>query len=451
MLNEGSVKFIDELSELAKKNNNISPEVYAKYDVKKGLRNSNGTGVLVGLTEVGEVQGYDVINGEKIPAEGKLSYRGINIYDIVHGFQNENRRGFEETCYLLLFGELPTAENLKQFNEALDHYRDLPHGFMQDMILKAPSKDIMNKLARSVLSLYSYDNNPDSNEINNVLRQSIELIARFPTIVAYCYQAAQHLLRDKSLVIHKPKPGLGTAANLLRMIRKDGKYTQTEVDLLDLCLVLHAEHGGGNNSSFAVRVVGSTGTDTYATIAAAVGSLKGPRHGGANIKVIQMLENLKKNIKNWADEEEIESYLEKILRKEAFDGSGLIYGLGHAIYTLSDPRALLLKEKAYELAKEKGRLEEFNLYTIVERLGPAVFGRVKNTDKPLCINVDFYSGFVYSMLKIPEDLCTPLFAISRIGGWCAHRIEELLSVNTIMRPAYKGVDQTKEYVPLTNR
>ncbi|MDA8235890.1 MAG: citrate/2-methylcitrate synthase [Clostridia bacterium] len=443
--------FINELSELAKQNNKIPAEYYNKYDVKKGLRNSNGTGVLVGLTEVGEVQGYVVENGEKVPSEGKLSYRGIDIFEIAHGFQKENRYGFEEVCYLLLFGELPNADKLTKFTETLGQFRALPEGFFQDMILKTPSRDIMNKLARSVLSAYSYDNNPDSIEINNVLRQSMELIARFPTMVAYCYQASEHLLKDKSLHIHKPKPELGTAENFLRMIRKNGKFTKMEADLLDLCLVLHAEHGGGNNSSFAVRVIGSTGTDTYSTIAAAVGSLKGPKHGGANIKVMQMLDNIKENINDWSDEEEIEKYLEKIILGEAFDKSGLIYGLGHAIYTTSDPRALLLKEKARDLAIEKKRVEEYNLYSVVEKLGPKVFDRIKDNKKPLCINVDFYSGFVYNMLNIPQELSTPLFAISRIAGWSAHRLEELLSVNTIMRPAYKGVGNNKSYIPLCQR
>ncbi|MHB8172527.1 MAG: citrate/2-methylcitrate synthase [Thermincolia bacterium] len=451
MLNKETEDFINDLSELAKINNNIPAEYYNEYDVKKGLRNSNGTGVLVGLTEVGEVQGYVVENGEKIPTDGKLSYRGIDIFEIAHGFQKEHRHGFEEVCFLLLFGELPSGEKLTKFNEILGQYRALPEGFFQDMILKTPSRDIMNKLARSVLSAYSYDNNPDSIEIDNVLRQTMELIARFPTMVAYCYQASEHLLKDKSLHIHKPKPELGTAENFLRMIRKNGKYTKMEADVLDLCLVLHAEHGGGNNSSFAVRVIGSTGTDTYSTIASAVGSLKGPKHGGANIKVMQMLDNIKENINDWTDEAEIEGYLEKIIRGEVFDKSGLIYGLGHAIYTTSDPRALLLKEKARDLAIEKKRVEEYNLYTLVEKIGPMVFDRVKNNKKALCINVDFYSGFVYSMLNIPQELSAPLFAISRIAGWCAHRLEELLSVNTIMRPAYKGVSDNKSYIPLTQR
>lgn len=443
--------FIEGLSVLAENKNNINSDFYTMYDVKKGLRNSNGTGVLVGLTQIGEVHGYIIDEAEKIPAEGRLKYRGINLYDIVSGFQKENRSGFEETCYLLLFGELPNKENLQKFKEILGQYRVLPDGFMRDMILKAPSKDIMNKLARSVLASYSYDNNPDDTSINNVVRQSIELLAQFPTMVAYGYQALSYYHKNESMFIHKPKPELSTAENFLLMIRQDGNYTKTEADLLDLSLVIHAEHGGGNNSAFAARVVASSGTDTYSAIAAAVGSLKGPKHGGANIKVLEMMKDIKSNIADWTDEDEIAWYLERILTKEAFDKSGLIYGLGHAIYTLSDPRAVLLKEKALELAREKNQEKEFNLYSVVERLAPQVFAKVRQSDKPLCINVDFYSGFVYNMLEIPLELCTPLFAVSRIAGWCAHRIEELVSVKTIIRPAYKSVVAGKKYVPLDER
>ncbi len=443
--------FLNELSNLAKTNNKINAEYYTKYDVKKGLRNSDGTGVLVGLTGIGDVHGYIMDEHEKIPVEGRLTYRGINIEDIVNGFQKENRHGFEEVSYLLLFGELPNKENLDKFSKMLGQYRILPEGFMRDMILKAPSRDIMNKLARSVLAFYSYDSNPDDTRIKNVLRQSIELIARFPTLVAYGYQAMARYHKDASMFIHTPDPELGTAENFLLMIRQDSKYTKTEADILDLALVLHAEHGGGNNSAFAARVVSSSGTDTYSAIAAAVGSLKGPKHGGANIKVLEMMENIKQHISDWKDEDEIAWYLERILLREAFDRSGLIYGLGHAIYTLSDPRAVLLKKKALDLAQEKNRVEEFNLYTSVERLAPKIFSKIKKTDKHLCVNVDFYSGFVYSMLNIPLELCTPIFAIARIAGWCAHRIEELVSVRTIMRPAYKSVVIRKEYVPLSER
>lgn len=443
--------FLDLLSRQAQANNHINPEYYAKFDVKKGLRNSNGTGVLVGLTEIGEVHGYIIDEGEKIPVEGRLTYRGINIQDIVTGFQAENRHGFEEVCYLLLFGELPDEKNYTMFLEMLSEYRTLPEGFMRDMILKAPSKNIMNKLARSVLAGYSYDHNPDDTSIHNVLRQSIELIARFPTMAAYGYQAMAHYHQGKGLFIHNPKPELSTAENILRMIRQDGQFTKTEADLLDLSLVLHAEHGGGNNSAFSLRVVTSSGTDTYSAIASAVGSLKGPKHGGANLKVLDMIEDIKEHVADWSDEEQVEQYLEKILLKEAFDKSGLIYGLGHAIYTISDPRATLIKEKANQLAKEKNRLKEFNLYTTIEKLGPKAFARVRNSNKNLCFNVDFYSGFIYDMMNIPIDLCTPLFAISRIAGWCAHRIEELVSVKTITRPAYKSVSTKQNYIPLSLR
>ncbi|KNZ69911.1 citrate (Si)-synthase [Thermincola ferriacetica] len=451
MSNKDYLEFIDELTVLAKTNNKINTENYTKYDVKKGLRNSNGTGVLVGLTEIGEVHGYIVDEEEVIPVEGRLTYRGINIQDIVNGFQKEGRHGFEEVCYLLLFGQLPNAEHLAKFRQMMGNYRILPEGFMRDMILKAPSKNIMNKLARSVLACYSYDPNPDDIRIKNVLRQSIELIARFPVFVAYGYQALAHYHKGQSMFIHKPRPELSTAENFLYMIRQTGEYTKTEADLLDLSLVLHAEHGGGNNSAFTTRVVSSTGTDTYSAIAAAVGSLKGPKHGGANLQVMKMMENIKEHVTDWTDEEEIEWYLEKILTREAFDKSGLIYGLGHAVYTLSDPRAVLLKKKAFDLAQEKNRLDEFNLYTTIEKLAPKVFVRVKKSKKHLCVNVDFYSGFVYDMLGIPSELCTPLFAISRIAGWCAHRLEELISVKTIMRPAYKSVVTRKEYVPLAER
>ncbi len=451
MTDKDQAEFIDELAILADQNNKINPEFYSIYDVKRGLRNSNGTGVLVGLTEIGEVHGYIIDEGEKIPVDGRLKYRGINVTNLVNGFKKENRFGFEETCYLLLFGELPNQEQLAKFSQMLGQHRILPEGFMRDMILKAPSKDIMNKLARSVLASYSYDENPDDTSIKNVLRQCIELIAKFPTMVAYGYQALSYYHKNESMFIHKPRPELGAAENFLLMTRPDGIYSRTEAELLDLSLVLHAEHGGGNNSAFAARVVSSSGTDTYSAIAAAIGSLRGPKHGGANIKVLEMMEEIKSNISDWKDHEEIEFYLEKILCCEAYDRSGLIYGLGHAIYTLSDPRAVLLKDKARELAKEKNHEKEFDLYCAIEELAPKVFARVKQSDKPLCINVDFFSGFVYKMLEIPLELCTPLFAVSRIAGWCAHRIEELASVKTIIRPAYKSVVTSKNYIPLADR
>ncbi|MDK2800359.1 MAG: citrate synthase [Clostridiales bacterium] len=446
-----SQQFVDELSALAESNNKIPLELYQKYDVKRGLRKSNGTGVLVGLTVIGEVHGYILDEGEKVPVEGRLSYRGIDVQEIVKACQKEKRYGYEEVCYLLLFGQLPNKEQLEKFNRLLGEKRVLPEGFTEDMILKAPSADIMNKLARSVLASYSYDDNPDDININNVFRQSIELIARFPTMAAYGYQAKAHYHDQKSLFIHIPQPELSTAENFLYMIRPDSKYTKLEAETLDLALILHAEHGGGNNSSFATHVVSSTDTDTYSAIAAAVGSLKGPKHGGANIKVMKMMEEIKANVQDWEDEKEIEEYLAKILRKEAFDRTGLIYGMGHAVYTLSDPRAVLLKQKAFELAKEKNREKEFNLYALIEKLAPEVFAKVKNDSKVICANVDLYSGFVYDMLNIPVELYVPIFAISRIVGWCAHRIEEIVSGGRIIRPAYKSVSEKKAYIPLEQR
>jgi len=443
--------FLDELASLAEKNNYIDPELYEKYNVKRGLRNKDGTGVLVGLTEIGEVHGYILDEGERIPDKGRLLYRGIDVWDIVYGFQKENRYGFEEVCYLLMFGELPDRKRLQEFTNLLAEKRTLPEGFVEDMILKAPSRDIMNKLARSVLASYSYDENPDDTSIKNVVRQSIELIARFPIMAAYGYQAKCHYYDNKSLYIHLPQKELATAENFLHMIRSNNQYTRLEAELLDLALVLHAEHGGGNNSTFTVHVVASTGTDIYSVIAAAVGSLKGPKHGGANIKVMEMMEDIKANVKDWKDEDEVKHYLAKILRKEAFDKKGLIYGLGHAVYTLSDPRAVLLKEKAAELAKAKNMEEEFNLYLTIERVAPEVFAAEKQADKIIAPNVDFYSGFVYKMLNIPVELYTPIFAIARISGWCAHLIEELVSGGRIIRPAYKNVMPKRSYIPLDQR
>ncbi len=443
-------KMLHELSILAERNNRIDSELYPKYEVKRGLRYSNGAGVLVGLTKIGDVHGFIMDEGEKVPDEGRLSYRGINVKDIVSTFQNENRFGFEEVCYLLIFGELPNKAQLEEFQQLLAQYRTLPDSFIEDMILKAPSHDIMNKLARSVLGLYSYDDSPDEIDVENILRQCIELIARFPTMVAYGYQAKAHYYEDQSLYIHMPQHELGTAENILHMIRPDNHYTKLEAELLDLALVLHAEHGGGNNSAFTTRVVSSSGTDTYSAIAAAVGSLKGPKHGGASNKVRGMMLNIMENVSDWEDENEIEGYLTEILKKEAYDGSGLIYGIGHAIYTLSDPRAVLLKQKAYELANETGHLKEFNLYASIEKIAPKVFEEVKKSDKKVCANVDFYSGFVYDMLNIPEGLYTPLFAVARIAGWCAHRIEEGVA-NRIIRPAYKSILRGKNYTPLNER
>lgn len=444
--------FFEELSTLANDNNWIAPELYKDSGAKQGLRNVDGTGVLIGFSRVGEVQAYSQNEkGEKIPMEGRLYYRGIEINELVQGYQREKRHGFEEVCYLLLFGELPTQKQLFQFKETLGNNRTLPNGFTEDMILKAPSSDIMNKLARNVLTCYSYDDNPDDNSLANVLRQSIELIAEFPTMSAYGYQAKVHFYDQQSLMIHIPQPELSTSENFLHLIRADNQYSELEAELLDLCLVLHAEHGGGNNSTFTARVVTSTDTDTYSAIAAAVGSLKGPRHGGANIKVTQMMENIKQNVKNWADDRELENYLVKIMRKEAFDRTGLLYGIGHAVYTLSDPRAILLKEKAQELAREKNLEEEFNLYCAIERLAPQVFSEINKDVRMIVPNVDFYSGFVYRMLNIPLELYTPIFAMSRVAGWCAHRIEELVNSGKIIRPAYKNIIEKNSYIPLEER
>ncbi|WP_010250553.1 citrate/2-methylcitrate synthase [Acetivibrio cellulolyticus] len=444
-------KIYSQYSELVKKNNNIESEMFEKYNVKRGLRNADGTGVLVGLTEVGDVHAYIMDEGEKIPVQGRLRYRGIDIFDLVKGFMGEKRLGFEEACYLLLFGELPKKEELDNFNKLLGSRRELPNSFTEDMILKAPSKDIMNKLARAVLASYSYDDNPDDTSVENTLRQCIDLIARFPTMAAYGYQAKRHYHDGQSLFLHSPKPELSTAENILHMIRADSSYTRSEVEILDLLLVLHAEHGGGNNSTFATRVVSSSGTDTYSAIAAAIGSLKGPKHGGANIKVMQMMEDIKANVKNWADEGELSDYLVKILNKEAHDGSGLIYGMGHAVYTLSDPRGVVLKRKAQELAKETGNEEEYNLFTLIEKIAPDVFARVKRSDKVVSANVDFYSGFVYKSLGIPHELYTPLFAISRIAGWSAHLLEEIINGGRIIRPAYKNVLGKVQYKPMKDR
>jgi len=447
----GNEKIFSRYSEIIEKNNNIENAMFEKFNVKRGLRNADGTGVLVGLTEVGDVHAYIMDEGEKVPVQGRLRYRGIKINDIVKGFLGENRFGFEETCYLLLFGELPNEKQLDDFFKLLGSKRELPDSFTEDMILKAPSKDIMNKLARSVLALYSYDENPDDTSVENTIRQCIELIARMPTMAAYGYQAKSHYHDGNSLFLHSSKPELSTAENILHMIRPDSSFTRTEVEVLDVLLVLHAEHGGGNNSSFSTRVVSSSGTDTYSSIAAAIGALKGPKHGGANIRVMHMIENIKANIKNWNDEGEISDYLVKILNKEANDRSGLIYGIGHAVYTLSDPRAVLLKKKAEELAKETGNEEEYNLLTTIEKLSPEVFAKVKKSDKVVSANVDFYSGFVYRALGIPEDLYTPLFAISRIAGWSAHLIEEIINGGRIIRPAYKNVIGKVAYKTMKDR
>ena len=406
---------------------------------------------MVGCTKIGSVQGYAIIDGEKAPMEGRLIYRGYDIMQLISGFTQEKRFGFEETAYLLLSGHLPTQEEYTAFRELLSDTMSLPQGFTEDMILKAPSGNIMNKLARSVLALYSYDDDPDSTGLPNMMRQCIELMARFPMIVAHAYAAKVHYYDGGSLVLHWPLPGYSMAENFLHSIRPDSKFTEEEARLLDLCLVIHAEHGGGNNSAFTCRVLSSSGTDTYSAIAAAVGSLKGPKHGGANQRVVAMFDEIKENVSDWADDEEITNYLEKILHKEAGDGSGLIYGMGHAIYTKSDPRALVLKRYARALAEKTGLLQELELLESIERLTPEVFHRVTGSNKVMCANVDFYSGLVYRMLNIPEELYTPLFAIARVSGWCAHRIEEVMTSNRIMRPAYKSLNQSRTYVPISRR
>ncbi len=431
--------------------NRIPAHYYSEYNVKRGLRNSDGTGVLAGLTSIGEVHGYVIDEGNKSPVEGKLRYRGIDIEDIVAHCMAEHRYGFEEVTFLLLFGFLPTRELLDTFTSQLADMRNLPFEFTEDMILKAPGKNVMNKLGRAVLALYSYDDNPDDISIPNLIRQSLELIARFPVLIANSYACKRHYFDNQSLVIHNPNPELSIAENFLYMIRDDNQYTELEAQILDLAMMLQAEHGGGNNSAFAVHVLSSTGTDTYSAIAAAVGSLKGPKHGGANDKMMSQMREIKENVKNWEDEGEVLEYLKKILRKEAGDGKGLIYGMGHAVYTLSDPRAVILKERAEYLAEETGYSEEFALYDLVERLAPIAFRELKGTDKPICANVDFYSGFVYQMLKIPQELFTPIFAMSRIVGWCAHRMEEIMTSNKIIRPAYRSVVKRMPYVSIDDR
>ncbi|SJZ48943.1 citrate/2-methylcitrate synthase [Treponema porcinum] len=445
-------KMIEKLSSRAVLNDPINPDLYEKYDVKRGLRNANGTGVLVGLTRIGDVVGYEIgANGEKIPVPGRLMYRGYDVIDLVKDAESHDDYCYEQCAYLLLMGELPTKEELQNFRDFLGSVRSLPPNFTEDMIMKAPSQDIMNKLARGVLASYSYDENPEDRSVPNIMRQCIELISRFSTLAAYGYQARRRYYENQSMFIHNPIPALSTAENFLHLIRPDGKYTKLEAQVLDLALIIHAEHGGGNNSSLTVHVVSSADTDTYSAIAAAVGSLKGRRHGGANIRVVEMMDEIKENVKDWSSEKEIRDYLYKIAKKQAFDNTGLIYGMGHAVYTISDPRALLLREKAKQLAEEKGCLEEFNLYRTIEQVAPEILMEVHHSDKRICANVDLYSGFVYSMLNIPRELFTPIFAISRIAGWSAHRIEEIVAGGRIYRPAYKNVCEERKYIPIDDR
>lgn len=433
------------------KNNQIRPGDFEKYRVKRGLRNPDGTGVMAGLSHVSSVEGYYILDNERIPKEGKLSYRGYNIQDIIADCVEKDRFGFEEIVWLLLFGDLPTSDQLEGIKYVLGKCRTLPDEFVEDMIMKHPSKDIMNKMARCVMTLYSFDENPDDISIENVLRQSLQLIAQFPTIMNSAYQIKRRAFYNKSMYLHPIKPELSTAESILRQLRADKKYTDEEAKLLDICLMLHSDHGGGNNSTFSTRVLTSSGTDTYSAITAGLGSLKGPRHGGANIKVAHQMEYIMENLDDSTNDSQVKDMLARILRKEAGDGSGLIYGMGHAVYTLSDPRAVILKKSAKKLAFDHGFEKEFMTLDAIERITPQVFAEVKGVEKPMCANVDLYSGLVYRVLGIPEDLYTPLFASARVAGWCAHRLEELTTSSKIMRPAYKSVIKSREFKPLEKR
>lgn len=439
------------LSDKCVKCSTINPELYTKYEVKRGLRDVNGKGVLAGLTDISDVRATKMVDGQIVPADGELFYRGYNVKDLVNGFSSAGRYGFEEVTYLLLFDKLPNETELRQFQELLAHYRTLPTSFVRDIIMKAPSQDMMNTLARSVLTLYSYDDRADDISIPNVLRQSLQLISLFPLLSVYGYQAYSHYHDGQSLYIHQPDPALSTAENILKILRPDSSYTPLEAKILDVALVLHMEHGGGNNSTFTTHVVSSSGTDTYSSVASSLGSLKGPRHGGANIKVVKMFEDMKEHVKDWKDEDEISAYLKALLHKEAFDHQGLIYGMGHAVYSLSDPREQIFKRFVEELSAEKGLQSEFELYSTVERLAPKIIADERPIYKGVCCNVDFYSGFVYKMLNLPIELYTPIFAIARIVGWSAHRIEELTNNGKIIRPAYRPIGHDEIYVPIEER
>ncbi len=438
------------LAALTQENSCINPDDYVRYDVKRGLRDLNGKGVVAGLTEISDIVAKQVVNGESVPCEGKLYYRGINVEDLVQGVLKEGRYGFEETAYLLMLGQLPNEAQLREFCGQLSYYRTLPNNFVRDIILKAPSRDIMNSLARSVLNLASYDEDADDISLPNVMRQCLQLLAVFPMLAVYGYQAYNYK-SGSSLYIHAPQPEHSTAESILALLRPDSAYSYWEAHVLDICLMLHAEHGGGNNSTFTTHVVTSSGTDTYSCIAAALASLKGPRHGGANIKVIQMFEDMKQVVRDWKDEDEVRAYLRALLGKRAFDKSGLIYGMGHAVYSLSDPRANILHGMVEKLSREKGRMEEYELYSLVERLGPEVISGERKMYKGVSANVDFYSGFVYHMLDLPQELYTPLFAMARMAGWGAHRMEELINMGKIIRPAYQYVGTHQDYLPLKER
>ncbi len=432
------------------KGHRIDPNLYIEYDVKRGLRDSAGKGVLTGLTEISDVTAYTLVNGRQIPAEGELYYQGINVYDLIKGLRGR-KFGFEETVYLLLFGRLPDQKELDRFLDVMFELQELSGRFVRDVVMKASNENIMNSMQRCILTLYTYDEDPENISPHNVLRQCLELICKLPLIAVYSYHAYRHFRKDETLLIRNPKKGLSLAENILFMLRPDGGYTELEAKVLDIALILHAEHGGGNNSTFTTHVVTSSGTDTYSSMAASIGSLKGPRHGGANLKVQNMFANIKEHVKDWKNEEEVSDYLQKILNKEAFDGSGLIYGMGHAVYTLSDPREVILKRFAKDLAQEKGMMDEFALYDLVERLAARLIMEQRKIFKNICANVDFYSGFVYSMLDIPQELFTPIFAIARMPGWCAHRLEELINASKIIRPAYKYVGRHLEFKPIEER
>lgn len=449
-INPISNELLEVMSAKIEKKSKIDLDAFWKYGVKRGLRNPDGTGVMAGLTNVCSVEGYYIDDGERVPKYGVLKYRGINVNDIINACENEDRFGFEEVAYLLIFGSLPTREQVNLFKDIIGLCRFLPDTYIEDVLMKNASMDIMNKLARCILISYSFDENPDDISIENVLRQSVQLIAQIPVMICYAYQVKRKKFYGKSMYFHPEKQELSTAETILRSIRSDRKYTHEEARLLDICLILHAEHGGGNNSTFTNRVLTSSGTDTYSAYAGAVGSLKGSRHGGANIKVSNMVEDIKAHV-DISNEDEIAAYLEKIIRKEAGDGSGLIYGMGHAVYTLSDPRAVILKRKAREFAYKNGFEKDFELLNTIERLTPEIFRKVKGKTKIMCANVDLYSGLIYKMLRIPEDLYTPLFACARIVGWSAHRLEELISGGKIIRPAYKNIALPKKYVPIDER
>lgn len=431
-------------------NSQIDPSMYELHDIKRGLRNQNGTGVLVGVTKVANVHGYDIVDGNKVPADGVLSYRGYDLDDLITGANGDGRLGFEEVSYLLLFSELPTAEQLTMYNELIADYRDLPSRYLEEVILRNPSRNLMNRLQQCVLSLYDYDDDPDNTSMPHIVAQALGLIAKFPLILSYSYAAKKHYLDGDSLVIHHPERNYSTAENILHMVRPNQDFTKQEVEILDMMLVVHADHGGGNNSAFATHVVSSSGTDIYSCISTALGSLKGPRHGGANIKCAEMLRDIATNVPKWEKDSELRDYLQKILAREANDGSGLIYGLGHAVYTRSDPRSTVIKETARELAKVKGMEEGFAMIEQVERLGGELLQERRNLSYPLAANVDLYSGYVYKMLDLPEELYTPMFALSRTSGWCAHLLEQIMD-EKIMRPAYVNVYSHRKYLPLESR